>query len=131
MTAQFVVCLLARTIQTECHSGKRLASFEQRAVDPPKRAAIRDEAEGTVRLDTAVEDADELTMQSRFAPGEAHVSHTTRWRVAQDAFDEVERQLAGPGVTLLKAVPAAQVTPVGQFHHDATHDSSSDARARM
>jgi hypothetical protein len=63
-------------------------------------------------------------MNRRFPAGEAYVVESVISCLGQDALQQRKRQVGMAAVPPAEAVPAAQVTAVGQFDDDPAHASS-------
>jgi hypothetical protein len=113
------MCLFARAIQTERHSFEAPSVLKEENIKVWEVEAIAHKAEAVLRLRDTPDYVLKLRMDGRLTAGKRQLLDAAGSSVPQHFFENFQRKLAGPCVPLLKAVTAAQVTPISQLDDEA------------
>ena len=90
-----------------------------------ERAPVADKTERVILRADAPNNFSKMRVKRGFTSGEAQVLQFALLAVAQNFFNDVQREIAGSRVPLVETMPAPEVASVGQFDNDPRHSSPS------
>ena len=110
--------LFSCTIQAESDADKPAPVFEEQRIYSGETRSIADKAERITGVCYTLDDFSKSAMYRRLAASEAYLLNATAFTFAQHLFQDRQRKIASRGMSLVKAVAAAQVTAIGQLNDD-------------